>query len=636
MLNHIASYGRTWKDPVRRQALADAYVPIARGFLLPGCAYYVFVTWGHWQDETGLNLLILTGLSALTALAYGLMRQLVLVRRPVGLGVLECCGILANLLMYSNVFAYMTLHFEQAKLVYFVLMAVVFSTSGVTLRGTLGSIALSIGSLFWFARNADAETYRQFVFIGIATSFASFGMASLLRKAILRQIEARLAADEMAAKAQALARTDSLTALANRRSVFAELDGLVSAGRPFWFGIVDLDGFKSINDVYGHLVGDRVLGAVVERLSQEATAEGITLGRIGGDEFAVVVPGDLPEAEIEAVGNAMIGRLADPFEITLLTLSVGASAGFAHFSGTCLTSAQLYERADYALYKAKAQRRGQTVLFDAAEDEEMKENVALERALRENDLDTELYVLLQPQYSLREGAVTGFEALARWRCGRLGEVRPDKFIRIAERAGLMRRVTDIVLAKGLDILDRLPEEMSLSFNLSAHDLVDRSVSARLLGQIAARAIAPERVEFEITETAVMSDLPLARAILEDLRTAGCRVALDDFGSGYSSFQYIDQLPLNKVKVDKSFVRQVAHSATSREIVAAVIALCQRLGLRSVLEGVETDAELAVVLPLEPDLIQGYYFGRPMTGEEAIAVATSQVPRPATPKTLTAS
>ncbi|MBO3759410.1 EAL domain-containing protein [Ciceribacter sp. L1K22] len=623
MLRFIETYGKAWRDPVRRQALADAYVPIVRGFLLPGCAYYVFVTWGHWRDETGRELAILGGISALTALAYWLMRQSVLGRPKVSLGVLEACGVLTNVLMYSNVLAYMLLHFEPSKLIYFVLMAVVFSTSGVTLRGTLFSIVLSIGSLFWFAGGADQETREQFVFIGIATSFAAFGMASLLRKAILKQIEARLAADEMAARAQALARTDMLTALPNRRSMFAELDGLVASGKPLWLGIVDLDGFKSINDVYGHLIGDRLLGAVVERLAEEASKGDILLGRIGGDEFAIIVPGDRPAAEIEALGDAMIGRLALPFQISLLSLSVGASAGFAHFPSMGASGAQLYERADYALYKAKAHRRGRTVLFDSDEDEEMKENVAMERALREHDLNAELYLLLQPQYSLRENAITGFEALARWRCDGLGEVQPDKFIRIAERSGLMRRVTDILFAKGLDTLARLPADMSLSFNLSARDLVDRSVAAGLLRMIAARGIAADRVEFEITETAVMADLPLARLILEDLSAAGCRIALDDFGSGYSSFRYIDQLPLNKVKVDKSFVRQVAHSVTSREIVAGVIALCQRLGLRSVLEGVETDAELAVVLPLEPDLIQGYYFGRPMTADEAVAVSATQ-------------
>ncbi|MBR0556534.1 EAL domain-containing protein [Ciceribacter sp. L1K23] len=623
MLRFIETYGKAWRDPVRRQALADAYVPIVRGFLLPGCAYYVFVTWGHWRDETGRELAILGGISALTALAYWLMRQSVLGRPKVSLGVLEACGVLTNVLMYSNVLAYMLLHFEPSKLIYFVLMAVVFSTSGVTLRGTLFSIVLSIGSLFWFAGGADQETREQFVFIGIATSFAAFGMASLLRKAILKQIEARLAADEMAARAQALARTDMLTALPNRRSMFAELDGLVASGKPLWLGIVDLDGFKSINDVYGHLIGDRLLGAVVERLAEEASKGDILLGRIGGDEFAIIVPGDRPPAEIEALGDAMIGRLALPFQISLLSLSVGASAGFAHFPSMGASGAQLYERADYALYKAKAHRRGRTVLFDSDEDEEMKENVAMERALREHDLNAELYLLLQPQYSLRENAITGFEALARWRCDGLGEVQPDKFIRIAERSGLMRRVTDILFAKGLETLARLPADMSLSFNLSARDLVDRSVAAGLLRMIAARGIAADRVEFEITETAVMADLPLARLILEDLSAAGCRIALDDFGSGYSSFRYIDQLPLNKVKVDKSFVRQVAHSVTSREIVAGVIALCQRLGLRSVLEGVETDAELAVVLPLEPDLIQGYYFGRPMTADEAVAVAATQ-------------
>ncbi len=603
-------------DPLRRQAMADAYAPIIRSVLIIGCAYYIYVTWSHWQDESGHSLAILGSISTLTAFSYYVLRQHALAGETVALSRLELASVSMNVLMYLNVLSYFMVHFEQAKLVYFALMAVIFSTTGVTLRGTLFTVLLSLATLYWFASGLSDQLFTQYVSIGVATAFASFGMATLLRKAILQQIDARLLADELARKARSLADTDMLTGIPNRRAIFEKIDYLVEQRRPFWMGIYDLDGFKGINDVYGHMVGDTLLRAVVDRAAG-LDLEGATFGRIGGDEFIAIFSGDLSEEKVEQLGNNIIEEISRPYPVDLMQLKIGASAGFAHFPSMGASGAQLYEKADFALYKAKTQNRGQCILFDTAEDKEMKQAIEIERELREGDLENELFLLFQPQYSPTQKRVVGFEALARWQNPKLGLVRPDLFIRAAERSGHIRTVTDILFRKGLAELAGWPKDISLSFNLSAQDISNHAFMLSLMGQIMDSGIAPGRLEFEITETAVMSDLEKSRTLLEQLRASGCKIALDDFGSGYSSFEYIDQLPLDKVKIDRSFVRKVSHSVTSKEIVAGVIGLCRKLDLRCVLEGVETEAEMDVLGKLEPDLIQGYLFGRPMSPEDAL-------------------
>lgn len=602
-------------DPLRQQAMARAYTPIIRTILVPGCAYYLFITFSHWRDETGLPLAVLGSLSAFTAFCFYLLRQHVLTEQSTSLLRLELSGLLINLLLYTNVLVYLLINFEQSKLVYFAMLAVVFSTTAVTLRITLASVFLSLTTLYWFASSLSTELFDQYVSIGVATAFGSLAMATLLRKAILQQIDARLLADRLAAKARRLADTDMLTGVPNRRAIFEKIDYLVQQRRPFWMGIFDLDGFKAINDVYGHIVGDDLLCAVVNRASA-LNIEGATFGRIGGDEFVAIFTGQVDAKTAEHLGATVIDAISTPYPVDLLQLSIGASAGFSHFPSMGASGAQLYEKADYALFKAKTQTRGQCVLFDTAEDEEMKRAIEIERALREGDLEQELFLLYQPQYSPEQERVVGFEALARWQSPKLGLVRPDLFIRAAERAGHIRRVTNILFSKGLAEMAHWPTDISLSFNLSAQDISDRAFILSLLGQIMKSGIAPQRIEFEITETAVMTDLDTSSKLLEELQASGCRIALDDFGSGYSSFEYIDQLPLDKVKIDRSFVRKVAHSNTSREIVAGVIGLCRKLDLRCVLEGVETQAEMDILGKLQPDLIQGYLFGRPMSAEDA--------------------
>ncbi|RKE86340.1 diguanylate cyclase (GGDEF)-like protein [Rhizobium sp. AG855] len=611
LFRSLKSQYHAWTSATRRRAMADAYRPIVRGFLLPGCAYYLFVTWGHWGDETGPNLLILAGLSLATAISYALFRWVLLPAGRTPLARLEAIGLATNALMYGNVVAYMTLHFEEQKLIYFVLMAVVFSTTGVTLRATLASVIVSIASMFWFAQKASPEIAHQFAFIGVATSFASLGMATLLRKAILRQIDARLFADQLAA-------LDSLTGIANRRSIFARIDTLVEAKTPFWLGILDLDGFKSINDIYGHAIGDRVLCEVVDRLGFQSAA-GVQFGRIGGDEFAVLVIGEHEAADVEAIGNALIADISRPYDMRPLQLSIGGTVGFARFPSMGTTAREIYEKADFALYRGKQFARGHTVIFTDDQDAEMREALALERALREANLEQELYLLFQPQFDLTREKVVSFEALARWQSPTLGLVRPDRFIRAAERAGLIQNVTRVLFGKALDALYLWPDEITISFNLSAQDLADRAFIFSLVAQVTARDIAPGRLEFEITETAVMKDIDAARVLLENLSSLGFKIALDDFGSGYSSFEYLDQLPLDKVKIDKSFVRKVAQSATSREIVAGIIKLCSNLDLKCVLEGVETEDEMRTLNPLSPKLIQGYLFGKPMSQRDVLGL-----------------
>jgi diguanylate cyclase (GGDEF)-like protein len=602
---------RVWTSATRRRAMAEAYRPIVRGFLLPGAAYYFLVTWLHWQDESGINLLILGGISLLTAILYTVFRWLLLPARRTSLKRLEIVGFSTNLLMYSNVLAYMLLNFEEQKLIYFVLMAVVFSTTGVTLRATLASVAISIGSLFWFSRQASPDVAEQFVFIGLATSFAAFGMASLLRKAILRQIDARLLADQLAAR-------DSLTGIANRRSVFSRINELVDDQRPFWLGILDLDGFKSINDIYGHAVGDHLLCEVVERLKLRER-KGVELGRVGGDEFAIVIDGELGADAVEAFGNSLIQDISREYDFEPLRLSVSGTIGFAQFPTMGSTARQIYEKADFSLYRGKQFARNQSTIFTLNQDKEMRENLVLERALREARMESEFHLLFQPQYDLASRRVVSFEALARWQSPTLGPVPPDRFIRAAERAGLIQQVTRVLFGKVLDAVELWPEEITVSFNLSAQDLADRAFIFSLVAQVQARGIRPSRIEFEITETAVMKDIAASRILLENLSSVGFKIALDDFGSGYSSFEYIDQLPLSKVKIDKSFVRKVSESVTSREVVAAIITLCRNLQLQCVLEGVETEGEMATLAPLAPQLIQGYLYGRPMSQRDVLGL-----------------
>lgn len=241
----------------------------------------------------------------------------------------------------------------------------------------------------------------------------------------------------------------------------------------------------------------------------------------------------------------------------------------------------------------------------------------MEQLLLTADLDDEIYVVLQPQFDMVAGKTTGFEVLARWRSPVLGEVSPGDFIPMAERIGQVGRITQVVLRKAIVLSARLPRGVRLSVNLSAHDIGSPAAIAAIKAQFDGLDTTPA-IDFEITETAIVRDLDQAREALSDLLALGSRIALDDFGTGHSSLTHVQRLPLHRIKIDRSFVADVTSDQTSRAIVKTMVDLCRNLGMSCVFEGIETEAQLEALVGLGGTVMQGYFFGRPMLPELALA------------------
>jgi diguanylate cyclase (GGDEF)-like protein len=411
-----------------------------------------------------------------------------------------------------------------------------------------------------------------------------------------------------------IANLDSLTHLANRRLFFAELEKhhakAMIDGRGFAIGIIDLDGFKPINDTYGHSTGDRVLVEAAQRVKQ-ACGDDVILARLGGDEFGFIVSRNPAPEDLKALGATITSLIRLPFSIGSSSALLGCSIGVAFYPQSARTPEVLFERADYALYHAKRHHRGQMVVFSAEHEEQIRSHGVIERTLQNADLDAELSMVYQPIVDITTGEATAFEALARWHSPTLGFVAPDQFIAVAERAGLIRRVTRTLLKKALAALSLWPADIRMSFNLSAHDLSDSESVVQLIALINRSGIDPKRLDFEITETSVSQDFAQARAAVTTFKALGVGISLDDFGTGYSSLSHVHRLPLDKIKVDRSFVTDINTNPVSLKIVKSLTALCADMGLDCIIEGVETEAQLATLSELGCRKVQGYYFARPM-------------------------
>ncbi|ESQ94098.1 putative bifunctional diguanylate cyclase/phosphodiesterase [Asticcacaulis benevestitus] len=411
-----------------------------------------------------------------------------------------------------------------------------------------------------------------------------------------------------------IANLDSLTQLANRRLFFAELERQYASalidGRGFAIGIIDLDGFKPINDTYGHTTGDRVLVEAAQRIRQ-ACADDLILARLGGDEFGFIASRNPAPEDLQALSDSITGLLRLPFSIGSSSVQLGCSIGVAFYPQSADTPDVLFERADYALYHAKRHHRGDMVVFSEEHEEEIRSHGIIERTLQNADLDAELSMIYQPIVDTTTGETIAFEALARWHSPTLGFVGPDQFIPVAERAGLIRRVTRTLLKKALAALKTWPADMRMSFNLSAHDLSDSESVVQIIALINRSGINPKRLDFEITETSVSHDFVQARAAVTTFKALGVGISLDDFGTGYSSLSHVHSLPLDKIKVDRSFVTDINTNPVSLKIVKSLTALCADMDLECIIEGVETEAQLATLMELGCRRVQGYYFARPM-------------------------
>jgi diguanylate cyclase (GGDEF)-like protein len=472
----------------------------------------------------------------------------------------------------------------------------------VPLRGEDGSA----GALIVFDRRGDTRGFNR-EDLQLFETVANHGSTALRHG----ELVSRLRHDSL---------HDALTGVPNRSFFQERVESLFAAlaqgGRPFAVAMVDLDSFKEVNDTLGHDHGDRLLQEVAARFTDAIGGRGL-VSRFGGDEFTVVLPDCEDATAAVRRCSALLEVLAEPVVIDGLTLDVSASVGVALAPQQASTAAELLRRADVAMYVAK-QERGGVVAYDADQDTCSPTRLALAAALRQAIADRRLSVYVQPQVSLSSGEVVCVEALTRWIDPERGFVPPDEFIPLAERAGLIGPLTDFVLDQAIGACaawqGRAPG-VGVAVNLSARSLRDDDLDERVGSLLRRHGLAARLLTLEITESTAMSDPERTIAVLHQLRARGVRLSIDDFGTGYSSLAYLRRLPVQEVKVDRSFVLRMDVETEDAAIVRSILDLARALDLEVVAEGVETKTTLQMLRDFGCDVAQGYHISRPMPVEE---------------------
>ena len=417
-----------------------------------------------------------------------------------------------------------------------------------------------------------------------------------------------------------LARYDTLTQLPNRLQVTEALgEALAYAGQ--WrtrcaLLMVDLDRFKSVNDSLGHMTGDKLLAQVSARL-QSLMGENQLCGRLGGDEFAIVIRDASTPGVVGELARRVIERLSEPYQVDHHTLYVGASVGSAEGPRDGGSVEEMMRNADLALYRAKDTGGGEHCRFEPLLHASAEEKRQLEVALRKALGKDEMVLHYQPVVDARSESVVSFEALVRWNSAEHGFVSPGKFIPLAEDTRLIVPIGQWVMRKACEEARNWPEHVKVNVNVSPEQLLEPGFHADVVQVLAQTGLRPERLEIEVTESIFLRDASVARNALEQVMALGCSVALDDFGTGYSSLGYLRKLRFSTIKVDRTFVQGAAQgSAESLAIINAVVAMAKSLKMTTTAEGVETGEEAELIRNLGCDKIQGFYFGRPMTAEDA--------------------
>lgn len=421
-------------------------------------------------------------------------------------------------------------------------------------------------------------------------------------------------------KAQArvahMAQHDSLTDLPNR-TLFREkmgegLNQVAIAGGAMAVLCFDLDNFKTVNDRLGHAAGDRLLRWVAARL-KENVGEHDTVARLGGDEFAVLQRGSQPQSA-EQLARRLVEIIGHPPPLESQSIHVGVSVGIAIAPDHGLDTDELMKCADLALYQAKAKGRGAYQLFEPEMEEEARSRHALEHDLRGALEANQFHLVFQPQVRLDTTELTGFEALLRWKHPSCGFVSPAEFIPIAEENGLIVPIGEWVLRTACATAASWPD-VTVAVNLSPVQFRSRGLVAMVTSALAEAGLPPQRLELEVTETALLDDSEATIEILHQLRALGVRVSLDDFGIGYSSLSYLRKFPFDRIKIDRSFVGTLGESPESVAIVRTIASLGSVLGVETTAEGVETVEQLDFVRECGCTAVQGYYFGKPCPAAE---------------------
>jgi diguanylate cyclase (GGDEF)-like protein/PAS domain S-box-containing protein len=421
-----------------------------------------------------------------------------------------------------------------------------------------------------------------------------------------------------------LASTDALTGLANRARLMTQIERHLAADHPLAVLLLDLDGFKEINDSLGHSVGDRVLREVADRLCEVGAGTDL-VARLGGDEFAILMVSPPTPDAAELVADRLLERLQAHLELDQAHLTVGASVGIAHRRPEHQTAADLLRDADLAMYEAKAAGKNRSAVFAPHLAERVVRHIELRSELEWALASDALVVQYQPEFAADDGRLVGFEALVRWSHPTRGFISPGEFIPVAEESGQILALGHFVLEQALRQLAAwraLPgaaPDLFMAVYVSPRQLAVPRLAGDVEHLLAVTGVPAETVVLEITEGAVMANPEAAAATLLRLKELGVRIAVDDYGSGNASINYLRQLPLDVLKIDGSLVRGVERSPEARAIMRAIVEVAHALGLATVAEGVETDAQLAVARQLGCQIIQGWCFSPALAARTATAL-----------------
>lgn len=418
---------------------------------------------------------------------------------------------------------------------------------------------------------------------------------------------------------QYLAYHDELTGLPNRNLLINRIDHSIETAfrnkQQMGILFIDLDRFKTINDSLGHNIGDRLIKEVSSRLLNTIRKED-TISRNGGDEFVIVIERMLNSDEIIGIAKKLIECLTTIFEIDSHKVHIGASIGVSLYPGDGNAALELIRNADTAMFSAKKSGGNRLQFYDESMSNRLHERLNLEAELHLALSRDEFYMMYQPQVDCITGETTGFEALLRWKNNKLGLVGPNHFIPLLEETGLIYEVGKWVVKEVVDfIASGRAGDAAIALNLSTLQCGDMKFVEFIRNTIKDAGINAEQLEFEITESLLINDFEKTEIFLKELNALGCSIALDDFGTGYTSMSYLTRLPIDCIKVDQSFVRDIDSSATLENIVKAIVNMSASLGMRNVFEGVETIAELNVVKKLNGRVVQGYLYSKPLNVED---------------------
>jgi diguanylate cyclase (GGDEF)-like protein len=472
------------------------------------------------------------------------------------------------------------------------------------------------------AVHENAIELDEALLVAALTTAALFGFSVRQYLVLRRETARRIAAEHLARE---LAYQDGLTGLPNRRQFEDALKAAIAAppraGASHGVFLLDLNGFKAVNDLNGHAIGDEVLNVVGRRL-RSATRGADMVARFGGDEFAILATHLSGPEEATTLALRVIESLSTAVAAGGVFHRIGVGVGIALVPGDANTSSEILRKADVALYRAKAERRSALRFFEATMDARVKERAHMESALREALDAGQIVPMFQPNVNLRTRKIIGFDVVPQWIDPQHRVIAPERFIAIAEETGLIHALAESILRQACEAARSWPGDVKLSVDIYPSQLKEQSLAQGVLKILERSGLQPSRLEMEITESALVADMENAEVVLGALRAAGVRIVLDNFGTGYSSLYHLRNIKLDKIKIDRSFIHTMASERTSAGIVSALVGLGHGLGLAIAAEGVEGTEQEAALLSSGCEQGQGQLFSAPVSGEETVSLFAS--------------